>query len=164
MRKIKLTKNKVALVDDKNYQWLSEFKWSFDGRYAVRATYRKNVYTKIYMHRLILKVPVGCEVDHINRNKLDNRSSNLRMVTRSQNSFNKPLLKSNTSGYTGIRWHKQAKRWQAYINVNYKQYSLGLFTNILLANRKREGLVKQFQLELLKDNLTAILKELESAG
>src|SRR3990167_395314 len=82
MRKIKLTKNKVALVDDKNYQWLSEFKWSFDGRYAVRATYRKNVYTKIYMHRLILKVPVGCEVDHINRNKLDNRSSNLRMVTR----------------------------------------------------------------------------------
>ena len=82
------------------------------------------------MHRDILKL-VGSETsDHIDLDKLNNQRSNLRRCTKKDNDRNKGLLKSNTSGYTGVWFHKgkwRIKRWVAEIHVNNKKISLGHF-------------------------------------
>ena len=70
--------------------------------------------------------PAG-SLDHINRNKLDNRIINLREATCQQNMQNVLTHKHNTSGYKGVAWHDQRKRWRAYIFNNYRQIHLGLF-------------------------------------
>lgn len=67
--------------------------------------------------------------DHINRNELDNRKSNLRPATFTENAQNRSLFKNNTSGITGVGWHKNTNNWRARITVNNKQICLGYFDN-----------------------------------
>lgn len=79
------------------------------------------------MHRLILDAPDGVDVDHINRNKLDNRKANLRLVSRSHNMMNTDLRSTNTSGYKGVSWSQVAGKWEARIRRDERQYFLGLY-------------------------------------
>jgi hypothetical protein len=67
------------------------------------------------------------EVDHVNRDGLDNRWNNLRVATSSENACNKRRYKNNKSGYKGVAFRKDAGRWCAYVNVNGKRTYLGLF-------------------------------------
>ena len=69
------------------------------------------------------------EIDHINHKKDDNRISNLRSVSHSENVRNKPKMKNNTSGYNGVTWCKQKTKWQAYIRINKILKHLGFFSN-----------------------------------
>jgi hypothetical protein len=80
------------------------------------------------MHRQIIGARTGQETDHINRDGLDNQRRNLRIVTRSQNGFNRGMQSNNTSGETGVTWHRNRKRWQAQMMVNQKMIYLGFFT------------------------------------
>lgn len=66
-------------------------------------------------------------IDHINGVKTDNRICNLRSCTKSENCRNSKRRKHNTSGYKGVCWRKDAKRWVAKINVNCKRLHLGYF-------------------------------------
>ena len=66
-------------------------------------------------------------IDHINGNTLDNRKSNLRRVNSAQNSQNHKKLKTNTSGTTGVYWHKNKNKWESCISVDGKNVYLGLF-------------------------------------
>jgi len=70
------------------------------------------------------------ELDHINGVKNDNRISNLRECNRSENQYNRPKFKNNTSGVKGVSWHKRIKKWQAEIQKNNKKIQLGYFTNL----------------------------------
>ncbi len=88
--------------------------------------------TSTYLHNLIMGIKehsFNAEVDHIDRNKLHNRKNNLRVVSRQINNLNIGMQKNNTSGYKGVAWHKQHKKWRAYIMLDYKQKHLGLFDN-----------------------------------
>jgi len=67
------------------------------------------------------------EIDHINHVRDDNRLINLRLASPSQNQANKAPTYRNTSGHKGVSWHKQTKKWQAYITVARRKKSLGLF-------------------------------------
>ena len=67
------------------------------------------------------------EVDHINGNRADNRWSNLRKVTKAENSRNQGLAKNNTSGYVGVTWSEHNQKWRATIKVDYKRMHLGYF-------------------------------------
>ena len=67
------------------------------------------------------------QIDHINGNKSDNRISNLRLATASQNLSNKGITKSNTSGYKGVSFNRTKKKWMASIKVNKKSINLGYF-------------------------------------
>lgn len=67
------------------------------------------------------------QVDHINGIKHDNRISNLRGVTNSQNQMNTGLMKSNKSGFKGVYFKKDRNKWQAKITVNKKHIFLGYF-------------------------------------
>ena len=131
MKRIKLTQGKFAVVDDENYEYLNQFSWYVTSNGYARRTIRrgkKNQY--IRMHNEIIGTQKNKETDHINRNKLDNRKDNLRIVTRSENSLNKDLQKNNTSGYKGISWNKKEKKWYSCIKINEKTVSLGRYKSI----------------------------------
>ena len=68
-------------------------------------------------------------IDHINRDKSDNRISNLRLATHEQNAQNRLKNCKNTSGYKGVTWHKRDKRWQAAITIKGKVLHLGYYKN-----------------------------------
>lgn len=80
------------------------------------------------MHRELLMAPDGFTVDHINRNKLDNRMSNLRVVTVKENVENRGLQSNNTSGYPGVRRNPSLTNpWQARVKYFGKEMAVGVF-------------------------------------
>lgn len=80
-------------------------------------------------HRLVWLVEHGylpdLDIDHIDRNKSNNKIHNLRLATRQKNMLNTEKPKSNTSGYKGVGYDKKEGKWRAYIRVNYKSVFLG---------------------------------------
>jgi hypothetical protein len=92
-----------------------------------------NVFGALYLaHRLAWLYTNGewpaAEIDHINGNRLDNRICNLRAATRHENGSNLRKPKStNTSGYLGVTWSKQRRKWAAQITVNRKGRVIGFF-------------------------------------
>lgn len=131
MREIPLTKGKVAIVDDADYEWLNQWKWNAgDGKYAVRTDGFGG--PTIFMHRLILNPPDDMDTDHVNGNKLDNRRENLGACSRSQNVANVGLRSTNISGFKGVHLrttHRGNRNWTANIGVNGKREHLGYFDN-----------------------------------
>ena len=77
-------------------------------------------------------------VDHINHDRTDNRIDNLRSATRTDNNRNMSRSKANTSGVTGVNWHKAAKNWQARIYVEGECVVLGYFNDIVEAASARK--------------------------
>jgi hypothetical protein len=136
MKQIILTRGKVAIVDDDEYDNLSRYKWCADiacnGRtfYAVRVKQEKNKIRKIYMHREILKCPNGLMVDHKDMNGINNLKSNIRICTKSQNMFNSPRRKNNKSGIKGIYFRKDTGKYTAEIVENKNKHCLGCFDTI----------------------------------
>lgn len=74
-------------------------------------------------------------IDHKNLDKLDDSFTNLRPASHNQNHANRPAPKHNTSGFKGVLWSTQKKKWQARISVNYKQKHLGFFDDVKDAAR-----------------------------
>jgi hypothetical protein len=69
-------------------------------------------------------------IDHINRDRTDNRIKNLREVSNAENCQNTDRSSSNKSGHKGVHWHKDTGKWAANVTRNYKTYHLGVFANI----------------------------------
>lgn len=150
MKEIKLTQGKVAIVDDEDYERINKHKWCCIGGYAGRNINGKHY----YLHwEIIGKPKKGLEIDHTNKNKLDNRKSNLRICNRSQNNRNVFTNKSNKSGYKGVIWLKQNKKWMAQITFNYKRIYLGLFTNKLDAAKAYNDAARRYHKEFSSLNL-----------
>jgi hypothetical protein len=89
---------------------------------------------RVNMHALI--AGKGC--DHRNRDGLDNRRSNLREATRSQQCMNRGTPSNNSSGKTGVSWSKEKAKWQAYIKKDGRMRHLGFFVSLEKAIAKRE--------------------------
>lgn len=93
---------------------------------------------KYFAHRLAWLHEYGVlpstQIDHIDRNPTNNKISNLRIATSSENMQNTGLRCDNISGYKGVAWHTQANKWRARITINHRQYCLGLFDNAIAAN------------------------------
>lgn len=119
MKKIPLTRGKFALVDNEDFERLKPFKWRYStvGYATTVGSKRGDV---IYMHRLILGTPMGMFTDHKNSDRLDNRKENLRICTKGENERNTPKRKNNTSGFKGIYWRKDTKKWTTHLMVNRK--------------------------------------------
>lgn len=130
MKEIELSAGFVAIVDDEDFEEINKYKWyaKNGGQSAVRDVVRQGKKTTIYMHRALLNPPKDFFVDHINRNPLDNRRSNLRLANKSQNMCNRGAQKNNTSGFKGVIWHSDCKKpWLAKICINRKHHSLGMY-------------------------------------
>lgn len=128
MKEILLSQNKVAIVDDDMFEYLNQWKWSLgcDG-YAFRLDYMVSPRKHINMSRLIMRAQDGFQVDHINRDKLDNRRCNLRVCTQTQNRWNTGKRSHNTSKFKGVSFNKYHLRWEANICCNGRRIWLGRF-------------------------------------
>lgn len=74
-------------------------------------------------------IPIGLEVDHIDRNPMNNRIENLRLGTHAQNGYNLSISKKNTSGYKGVSFNRKKQLWEVSIFLNYKRIALGFFSD-----------------------------------
>lgn len=134
MKEIHLNHGKVALVDDSDFDALSEFHWRHhridDEDYAFRDVYHPETQksTVVAMHRHILNAPAGMLVDHKDGNGLNNQRFNIRLATRSQNQQNCGPRRNNKSGYKGVCWVKRYKVWKAQIMTNGVNKHLGSFS------------------------------------
>ena len=130
MPTISLSTGALATVDDADFQLVSRWKWKqHSAGYAyrtVRVNGRKGGWKNLYMHHLILQPTDGTEVDHINRNKLDNRRSNLRLVPHWRNVHNREM-DCGASGSPGVRKPKGRNRWAAGFYLNGKYRWVGSF-------------------------------------
>lgn len=137
MKTIKLTQGKVALIDDKDYSTVSPYKWyalKIGKRYYAGRRYGN---TTQYMHRLLL--PEATEIDHKNRNGLDNRRCNIVSCDRTTNLSNRDAW-----GYSktkGVSYHRGNKLWYAYLGSGTKRKWLGYFNTELEATQEVARLV-----------------------
>lgn len=135
MKEIPLNHGAVAIVDDDDYERLKGFTYSINNcgyarRYDKELSLRRNKVSCILMHRDIMGTPPpGLFVDHINRNRLDNRKCNLRFVTRKQNNANrgKNKNKPSTSRYLGVSYDPKRKKWKAQISHYNKNKFIGRY-------------------------------------
>ena len=153
MKKIKLTKGKYAIVDDEDYESLSKFQWHISGTgYAARQLSVQLGRNKEMMHRVVNGTPEGLSTDHINHDKLDNRKSNLRSCTSSQNQRNRGNPVNNTSGRKGVVWHGLRNKWTARIQHNKQMIYLGLFESKADAIKAREEAENKYHKEFSYSN------------
>ena len=136
MKIIELTQNKVAIVDEEDYEKINVYKWCAikckTTWYAARNNYvSKGKQKLLRMHREILNAPLNIQVDHINGNGLDNRKENLRLCTHQQNQHNKKHpQKNNKFKIKGVHYCKNLNKFRARIGFNNKSIHLGYF-NVL---------------------------------
>lgn len=121
-----------ALVDDEDFERVSQFKWHLRSGYPWRTIYhvvnKKRVYRAISLHRFVLGLPPNRPyVDHKDKNKLNCQKHNLRICTQSQNLGNTGLFRNNTSGYKGVSFYRRYNKWTAHINKNGKKFFIGYF-------------------------------------
>lgn len=164
MKKIKLTQNKYALVDDEDFELLNSVKWFAhkaqrrDVFYAVRNSGKVNgKKTAIYMHRFLMNTPKGMETDHINGDGLDNRRSNLRVVTPVQNHMNSKGIKDTSSKLKGVTFNKRCNRWQSVIGFQGNKMKrnniyIGLFESEEEAGRAYDRKARELYGEYAKLN------------
>jgi len=120
---------------------------NIDGHGYRRFMYKRKKYR---VHRVIWLMEYGYmpkAIDHINRNRLDNRLENLREVSKKDNAKNMSLNSKNKFGISGISKTKTGK-YRSYITVNYKQISLGYYKNINDAISARINALKKYGFEI----------------
>ncbi len=131
MRQINLAKGRgVALVDDEDYyDVVASGPWFLLPKgYAIRNVRRPDGKgTTQRLHQFLMGYRTGFTVDHINRNGLDCRRSNMRWATPTQQSANRGRASNNTSGYIGVSWHRGTEKWQAQIRVRGEKRHIGAY-------------------------------------
>jgi hypothetical protein len=135
MKEIKLSQNKIAVVDDDDFDYLSKFVWhvvKLDRGYFYAC--HSIVGSRWFMHRLITKAPKHLQVDHINHDTLDNRKENLRIVTALQNAQNsRKSLRLPYKGVTECPQNPLKRKYRARIRVKGKIKHLGYFPTAIEA-------------------------------
>lgn len=104
------------------------------------------------MHRVIIKCGEGEEVDHVDRNGLNNQKHNLRKCDRFGNAKNTKAHANSTSNYKGVSWSKERQKWVVYIMSNKKQIFLGRFDSEKEAALKYNEVAKQLHREFANLN------------
>lgn len=141
---------KYALVDDEDYELVSQYRWHLSSggyvRTAVNAETRAEAASqgrswrrqeRIFMHRLIMQLDdaKGLSVDHIDRNPLNNQRSNLRIANPSLQARNVGSNRYASSDYRGVCWKPRDGKWVAQGQYNGKVHWLGTFDDELAAAR-----------------------------
>lgn len=121
---------------------------------VVSGIFRNGKKIAFSLSRFLLDFPVGKHVDHIDRNPLNNRLSNLRVVSALENSQNATKHnRQTTSKYKGVCFHKSKKLWFAYINVNKKRHNIGYFKNEIDAAIAYNNKIKELSLNFFPLNI-----------
>lgn len=126
---MKATNGTEFIISKEDYEFVCCHKWAISGNYLQSCIGGK----RVWLHRMLLDAPKGFDVDHVDMNGLNNKRTNLRLCSRSENMRNSKS-RLGTSKYKGVCWDVQANKWMAYINTApYKRRHLGLYASELLA-------------------------------
>lgn len=131
MKLIPLTQGQVAIVDDRDYEKLSQWKWyahRYDNRwYALRGEWDGQRMRTVRMHRVILNAEKGVQVDHKDHNGLNNQRANLRLASNSENQQNaRPRVRAK-SKFKGVHQIRNGSRWRAVIQLRGRLIHLGYY-------------------------------------
>jgi hypothetical protein len=140
----------VVLVDAADFEPMAQFEWyaarTSSTTYAGCSTVRRSAIAggSQYMHRLLLGVPPGLQVDHINGDGLDNRRANLRIATPAQNMQNRRPRRGAASSFKGvIRYPSARTPWGSYISRAGKKAFLGAFPSEEAAARAYDAAARE---------------------
>jgi hypothetical protein len=127
----------VKNISDSQQQYARAGKWELvNGELKLKS---------YYLHILLADVKNGGDVDHINHNTLDNRKSNLREITTSENTRNRKSKNTNNkSGYRNVCWNKQKEQWMVQLHLEGKNKILGYFDNVDEAGVFAEQMRKKY--------------------
>ena len=133
MKLIPLTKGYHAMVDDEDFEWLSQWRWH--ARVAKHTVYAAGISNGkhgkrvgLKMHRVIMGITDrNIQIDHKDRNGLNNTRENIRLSTARENGINRGSRKNSSSRFKGVSWDKGAARWLSAISINGKTRRIGLF-------------------------------------
>jgi hypothetical protein len=136
MKRIPLSQGLSAIVDNKDYFDLCFHKWYAHNRnglfYATRKESANSPHIDMayeVMEKKGIVVTNGKMIDHKNRDTLDNRKSNLRVVTRRENTCNSRGQVGKTSKYKGVSWYPGTKKWSVQSAMSGRQKTIGYFDN-----------------------------------
>ena len=135
--------NKQFVFDSEDFEKVSKYHWYEESNGYIRSSGKKKE-DKIHIHRLIMGFPYGMNIDHINHNTLDNRKSNLRIVTTSQNAMNRIKSSNNTSGVSGVVWVKSRNKWKSQIKFNGQLIFLGEYDKFEDAEKRRKQAEEEY--------------------
>ena len=154
MKEIRLTQGKIAIVDDEDFELVSQYRWhAVKSRNTFYAATKCPLPTGPKMHALLMGKQPGYQIDHIDGNGLNNQRHNLRFVTAAQNAANTNPYRTNTSGYKGVMWRKYLNKWEVRIKVNGKRISLGYYTDKEAAARAYDAAAKEHFGDFARVNL-----------
>ena len=144
MKKIQLSQGLFALVDNEDFEYLNQWKWSAQKSgltyYAVRIVKKE----KISMHRLLLGLAdPKVLADHEDNNGLNNQRYNIRAANYTQNNSNVTPVTGSTSKYLGVSWHSSSKKWKADIRKGKVKKYLGIFKDEADAARAYNAAAKE---------------------
>lgn len=158
MKELILLRGEKALVDNEVYDCLMSYGWTWRVEYRKKdnccyivhshGSRRKKEYLSVYLHRWILESFYGVsmgglEVDHADRNTLNNCLTNLRVVTRSQNACNRGLQSNNKTGFRGVSHVAKKEKFEVVIRVKGKAFYLGCYTSAEDAARAYDAAAKE---------------------
>lgn len=147
--------NGVEFIFDKeDYNLIKDKWWTEDKDGYIVCKTNKSVHKigMIRLQRLVMNCDNNNKVDHINHNLKDNRKSNLRIVSTSENGMNRTVNINNTSGVTGVHFNKGMNEWVARIQVNGVRIQLGSFPNFEEAVKARKDAEEKYFGEYSYDN------------
>lgn len=129
---------------DDNFGWLKQGYW-----------YTKYEGQQYMAHRLIWKWWYGYdpeEIDHINKDRSDNRIDNLRNVNTKTNCRNQTKARNNTSGFNGVSYLARLEKYQAYVRIDYKQIYIGIYNTPQEASKARKEFLREFYPEVFSES------------
>lgn len=140
----------VALVDDEDYYWLSEWNWfpvKIKGVWYAKRNLKKlhsGHKIQVYLHRVVMRESdPKVFIDHQNHNGLDCQKTNLRKCSKSQNDWNKAPKEGGSSQYKGVSWDKERNLWKAQLCKDRVKIELGRFSNEIDAAKAYDVLAKE---------------------
>ena len=148
---IPLSSGHFAKVDNEDFDFLSRFAWQYSKGYAKNDLFG-------LMHRHILPADKSLQVDHINRDGLDNRRKNLRIAKPYENASNQ-RGRDGYSKYKGVCWSKAAKKWVAYITSRGVTKHIGCFLTEQEAAQARDKRALELHGDFAYINLQTIKEE-----
>lgn len=147
--KVTLRTGEYMVCDLEDWNYLKFYGWRLGSTgYAQTRVDGKN----LKFHVEVMGRKTGFVIDHINRNRLDNRKENLRFVTQEVNTLNRSMQRNNKCGHKGIYYDKSRDKYVAEIKVKGKKIYLGRYENIEDAINAREKAVEEYHVPIINEN------------